>query len=248
MDSWKDRFILFFFKYAVYIYTYTSYTRKRFRDSRVERFFFFFFLFLNGKGQASASGRNRSHSVLGTAKRRTTKSRSSPLLRAARHFHWPRTLTGLHRTLSSLDRCPMESACVCARAHVHARVPASSVSSSGSQTSISINIFRPIRGIKFVRMYNIKYVKKRRIVNGVAFSKIQRRISEISMPARTRSYRVVQLQLCFVSSGDLVVSNSRRKKEKEIKNRFKMIYLARGDYDERKKLVANVDNSRGQIS
>lgn len=50
MDSWKDRFILFFFKYAVYIYTYTSYTRKRFRDSRVERFFFFFFLFLNGKG------------------------------------------------------------------------------------------------------------------------------------------------------------------------------------------------------
>lgn len=51
-----------------------------------------------------------------------------------------------------------------------------------------------------------------------------------------------------VSSGDLVVSNSRRKKEKEIKNRFKMIYLARGDYDERKKLVANVDNSRGQIS
>lgn len=68
------------------------------------------------------------------------------------------------------------------------------------------------------------------------------------MPARTRSYRVVQLQLCFVSSGDLVVSNSRRKKEKEIKNRFKMIYLARGDYDERKKLVANVDNSRGQIS
>lgn len=55
----------------------------------------------------------------------------------------------------------MESACVCARAHVHARVPASSVSSSGSQTSISINIFRPIRGIKFVRMYNIKYVKKK---------------------------------------------------------------------------------------
>lgn len=45
MDSWKDRFILFFFKYAVYIYTYTSYTRKRFRDSRGTILLFFFSFF-----------------------------------------------------------------------------------------------------------------------------------------------------------------------------------------------------------
>lgn len=103
----------------------------------------------------------RSHSVLGTAKR-TTKSRDgSPLLRAARHFHWPRTLTGLHRTLSSLDRCPMESACVCARAHVHARVSASSISSSGSQTSISSNQYFPSRrNPSFVDSKCMKRIRK----------------------------------------------------------------------------------------
>ena len=41
---------------------------------------------------------------------------SGRLSSSVRHFHWPRTLPELHRTLSSLDRCPMESA----RVNVHA--------------------------------------------------------------------------------------------------------------------------------
>lgn len=47
MDSWKDRFILFFFKY---IYVHIRHTRESDFAILVERFFFFFFLFLNGKG------------------------------------------------------------------------------------------------------------------------------------------------------------------------------------------------------
>lgn len=51
MDSWKDRFILFFFKYAVYMYIHIRHTRESdfailaWNDSS-----FFFLLFLNGKG------------------------------------------------------------------------------------------------------------------------------------------------------------------------------------------------------
>lgn len=226
MGSWKDRFIYLFFsfnfKYAVYIYicTYTSHAKaiSRWND-----------FFLNGKGQASASGRakpfgSRNGEAYDEKSGRLSSSSSRSTLSLAANTYRVTPDTFFARSMPNGKRVRMctrsrARACFCLL-HLLQWFP-------------NLYFVQPIFSIpseSFVRrleMYENVRLKgsAKEIGSGIA---IQRRISILVSRVPTRS--------SIVFSGNLVVPTrcSRRKKKEKIGISFKMIYFARGDYDERK--------------